>query len=100
MLASLDCCAENVVVKAIIIAELELRNVKMQVSFADIVESADEHRPRNEVEAAYGKASRSATPDGWPDNIVISGNPGPMRGEVADGKRLGSRGNLNPGVNR
>src|ERR1700687_4927733 len=34
--------SENVVVKAIIIPELELCNVKMQVLFADVVEGADD----------------------------------------------------------
>jgi hypothetical protein len=37
-LAALDSYSKNVVVKAIIIAELELCNVKMQVSLPDIVE--------------------------------------------------------------
>src|ERR1700674_4142564 len=35
---SLNGRSENIVVKAIIIPELELRNVEMQISFADIVE--------------------------------------------------------------
>jgi hypothetical protein len=34
--------SENVIVKAIIVPELELRNVKMQVFLADVVECADE----------------------------------------------------------
>jgi hypothetical protein len=34
--------SKNIVVKAIIVPELELRNVKMQVLFADIVECADD----------------------------------------------------------
>jgi hypothetical protein len=33
---------ENIVIEAIIIPELELRNVKMQILFADIVEGADD----------------------------------------------------------
>jgi len=36
----LDRCSENVIVEAIIIPELELRNVKVKVLFADIVECA------------------------------------------------------------
>src|SRR5882724_5612891 len=39
-LTSLNCRSENVIVKAIIIPELELRNVKMQVFLAHVVESA------------------------------------------------------------
>ena len=41
-LTSLNCRSENVIVKAIIIPELELRNVKMQVFLADVVKSADD----------------------------------------------------------
>jgi len=40
-LASADCRSENVAIKAIIIAELELCNAKMQILFADVVESAN-----------------------------------------------------------
>jgi hypothetical protein len=39
---ALDNGPENVVVKAIIIAELELHNVKMQVFLADVVGCADD----------------------------------------------------------
>ena len=42
LLASLDCRSENVVVEAIIVPELELRNVKMQVLLAYIVECPDD----------------------------------------------------------
>ena len=35
---ALNGCTENIVVKPIIVPELELRNVEMQVSFANIVE--------------------------------------------------------------
>lgn len=41
-LASSDCRPENVVVKPIIIAELELCNVKMKIFLADVVEGADD----------------------------------------------------------
>ena len=41
-LAALNRPSENVIVKAIIIPELELCNVKMQVSFANIIECADD----------------------------------------------------------
>ena len=40
MLTTINSRAKNIVVKAIIIPELELRNVKVQVLFADVVESA------------------------------------------------------------
>jgi hypothetical protein len=46
MLASLNRRSENVVVKAIIVPELELRNVKMQVFLADVVECADVPRSK------------------------------------------------------
>jgi hypothetical protein len=39
---SSDSCSENIVVEPIIVPELELRNVKMQVLFADVVEGADD----------------------------------------------------------
>jgi hypothetical protein len=42
MSASLNRRSENVVVRAIIVPELELRNVKMQVFLAHVVESADD----------------------------------------------------------
>ena len=41
-LASLNRRSENVIVKPIIVPELELRNVKMQVFLADIVEGTDD----------------------------------------------------------
>src|ERR1700722_5477954 len=41
LLASLNRRSENVIVKAIIVPELELRNVKMQILFADVVECTD-----------------------------------------------------------
>ena len=41
-LASPNSRAENVVVKAIIVPELELRNVKMQIFLADVVEGAND----------------------------------------------------------
>lgn len=41
-LASADRHSENVIIEAIIVPKLELRNVKMQVLFADVVESADD----------------------------------------------------------
>jgi hypothetical protein len=41
-LAALDRRAENVIVEAVIVAELELRNVKMQILFADVVEGAND----------------------------------------------------------
>ena len=41
-LTSLNRRSENVIVEAIIVPELELRNVKMQVFLAHVVESADD----------------------------------------------------------
>jgi len=41
-LTSLNRRFENVIAEAIIVPELELRNVKMQIFLADIVESADD----------------------------------------------------------
>jgi hypothetical protein len=40
--AATDSRSENVIVKAIIVPELELRNVKMQVFLTDVVECADD----------------------------------------------------------
>jgi hypothetical protein len=40
-LTSLNRCSKNIVIEPIIIAELEFRNVKMQVFLADVVECAD-----------------------------------------------------------
>jgi hypothetical protein len=42
---ALNGCSENVVVKPIIIPELELRNVKMQVFLTNVVECADDTAP-------------------------------------------------------
>jgi hypothetical protein len=46
-LTTFDRRSENVAVEAIIVRELELRNVKMQVFPANIVECADDTAPEN-----------------------------------------------------
>ena len=47
---ALNRCSENIVVKAIIISELELRNVKWHVFGADLVERADDTTLENAPE--------------------------------------------------
>jgi len=49
--ASLNRRSENVIVKAIIVPELELRNVKVQVFLANIVESANDSTLEDAPEA-------------------------------------------------
>jgi hypothetical protein len=39
---SLNRCSENIVIKAVIIAELELRNIEVKIFFAHVVEGADD----------------------------------------------------------
>jgi hypothetical protein len=59
--------SENVIVEAIIIPELELRNVKMQVFLADIVECANDATFEDTPEALNGLSMNSA------DNVLVFG---------------------------
>jgi hypothetical protein len=54
MLASLNRRSENVVVEAIIVPELKLRNVKMQVFLTDVVACAD-HLALEDASGAFNR---------------------------------------------
>jgi hypothetical protein len=74
LLASLNSRSENVIVKPIIIAELKLRNVKMQVFLADIMECADDTALEDAPEA-LNRLGMNGT-----DNILVLGVVnGPVR---------------------
>ena len=57
--------SENVVVKAIIVPELELRNVKMQIFLADIVECADNPIVSSGSDAIHVSASGAMDCFAW-----------------------------------
>jgi hypothetical protein len=64
---TLNRCSENIVVKAIIIPELELRNVKWHVFGADLVERADDTTLENAPETLNRLGVDSA------NNVLVFG---------------------------
>jgi hypothetical protein len=78
-LASLNSRPENIVVEAIIVPELELRNVKMQVLLAHVVESADDPALEYPPEAFNRVGVHSA------DNVLALGM---VNGDVQQEARL------------
>jgi hypothetical protein len=66
-LASLDRRSENIIIEPIVIPELELRNVKMQILFADVMECADDPALEDAPEA-LNRLSMNRT-----DNVLMLG---------------------------
>jgi hypothetical protein len=65
--ASLNRRSENVIVEAIIVPELELRNVKMQVFLANVVECTDDAALEDAPKAFDGLGMHRA------DNVLVFG---------------------------
>src|SRR5438445_13639056 len=74
-LASLNRRAENVVVEAVIVAELELRDIQVKVLFADVVEGANNPALEDAPEA-FNRIRMDCT-----DNVLVLGVVNGLVGE-------------------
>jgi hypothetical protein len=70
--------SENVIVKAIIIAKLEFRNVTMQISFADIGECVDDVSLEDAPEA-FNRVGMNRADNVLPVRMVNGGSGGALR---------------------